>query len=538
MKYVRILAALLALCSPAAAQWQVQQNAIPLGRGAGSTGFGVVGGSGGAGAKCLIDTVPPTFGVCPGVASFNGRTGAVVPGSADYAAPQIAFTQTGTGAVAQTVSTKLTYSLNVKDFGATGSTKYLTDGAITTGTAVFTSATAPFTSGDVGKVIRVVGAGAAGATLSTTISGFANSTTVTLTANAGTTVSAKAFSFGTDDTAAIQAALNRAQALNTSSASVYLPNGLYTTTAPLSVTVSMRFYGDGLGNSFIFPALTTNGISVNTLGAVTIERLQIFYISNPSASYGISLNGTGTGTNGSMVRDVEVLNPYIGIGTINAVQYTIKDNKIYTPGFAGIQLNSVNVPDSGNGVVQNNFISDLSLTKIGIQFTSGGGTRILSNYVLNAAYGVQVSLLSGAATGMLTVADNFFDGIGAAGVWAVRQGTTGTFRNLLVNANHCNLSRACVYVPLDATGPWLTTLTATNNQWNDDGASGDFAFAVNSTNNFLIAYNTMQQTTSPSPVAITTGSSASNGVIGPNIKTGTFGANSISSTGTTTIAPN
>lgn len=61
-----LLASGLALwAASAAAQWQVPVNTIPVGRGAGVTGFNSVAGSGGAGAKCLIDTTPPTFGSCP-----------------------------------------------------------------------------------------------------------------------------------------------------------------------------------------------------------------------------------------------------------------------------------------------------------------------------------------------------------------------------------------------------------------------------------------------------------------------------------------
>lgn len=62
---VAILAAFFIACSPASAQWQVPTGAIPLGKGTG-TGFGTVGGSAGAGAKCLLDSTPPAFGTCPG----------------------------------------------------------------------------------------------------------------------------------------------------------------------------------------------------------------------------------------------------------------------------------------------------------------------------------------------------------------------------------------------------------------------------------------------------------------------------------------
>lgn len=58
------LVLLVSQALPAAAQWQVPAGSIPVGKGQGFTGFNTVAGSGGAGAKCLIDTNPPTFGTC------------------------------------------------------------------------------------------------------------------------------------------------------------------------------------------------------------------------------------------------------------------------------------------------------------------------------------------------------------------------------------------------------------------------------------------------------------------------------------------
>lgn len=69
------------------------------------------------------------------------------------------------------------------------------DGAITSGAAVLTSASNPFASGDVGRNIIVRGAGTAGADLYTTIASYTNAGSVTLTANAGTTVSSAQFAF-------------------------------------------------------------------------------------------------------------------------------------------------------------------------------------------------------------------------------------------------------------------------------------------------------------------------------------------------------
>lgn len=80
------------------------------------------------------------------------------------------------------------------------------DGAMTSGTHTFTSATANFTSADIGKFIRVpFPAG----DLVTTITAVGSSTSVTLAGStASSTVSADTCIYGTDNTAAIQAAIN------------------------------------------------------------------------------------------------------------------------------------------------------------------------------------------------------------------------------------------------------------------------------------------------------------------------------------------
>jgi hypothetical protein len=67
------------------------------------------------------------------------------------------------------------------------------DGVATATSTTFTSATANFTAKDAGKEITIVGAGAAGATLVTTISAVTNSTTITLGASASTSVTAATF---------------------------------------------------------------------------------------------------------------------------------------------------------------------------------------------------------------------------------------------------------------------------------------------------------------------------------------------------------
>lgn len=77
-----------------------------------------------------------------------------------------------------------------------GAARTVTDAAITTGTGILTSATAAFTSADVGKQVSVVGAGAAAGRLNATITTFTSATQVTLGTAAGTTVTGASLTIG------------------------------------------------------------------------------------------------------------------------------------------------------------------------------------------------------------------------------------------------------------------------------------------------------------------------------------------------------
>jgi hypothetical protein len=118
---------------------------------------------------------------------------------------------------------------NVKSapYGALGNGKVnaVGDGHITSGLAVFTSASGAFVAGDVGKAFSVLGAGAAGATLLTTILSYQSATQVTLANAAGTTVTTSGYCYGTDDTAAIQGALNAC--ITAGGGIVFAPPGIY-----------------------------------------------------------------------------------------------------------------------------------------------------------------------------------------------------------------------------------------------------------------------------------------------------------------------
>lgn len=149
--------------------------------------------------------------------------------------------------------------IDVKDaaYGAKGDVRTVAD-AVVSGqpTTTVTSATAAFTQADVGKLVTLNGAGASGAVLATTVATVVNSTTITVATTATTNVSAALLALGTDDSTAMQAAINAANAAPRGGV-VYFPPGVYargagTVTAKLNVVLR----GAGMDVSTIYAMRT------------------------------------------------------------------------------------------------------------------------------------------------------------------------------------------------------------------------------------------------------------------------------------------
>ena len=153
------------------------------------------------------------------------------------------------------------WMFNVAAYGAVGDGQFVTDGAMTTvSPTVLTSASGKFKSTDVGKLVMVKGAAAAGVTtLVTTIASYQSATQVTLTAgnSSGSNQSGMLVMWATDDTAHIQLAINAAIAYATAfgTAKVFIPTGLG------------LFYG--IGGTLVTGG-TTKGNAQLTLGAPVV----------------------------------------------------------------------------------------------------------------------------------------------------------------------------------------------------------------------------------------------------------------------------
>lgn len=134
------------------------------------------------------------------------------------------------------------FDVTAPAYGAVGDARVIADGAITAGTAVLTSPSGGFATAVPGMYVSVKGAGATGVTTHIAqIASKQNDNQVTLTSNAAVTVSGAVVIVGTDDTAAIQAAVDAAEAYLDSGhtyAQVYFPPRPYIVAGPLNNTRS------------------------------------------------------------------------------------------------------------------------------------------------------------------------------------------------------------------------------------------------------------------------------------------------------------
>lgn len=263
------------------------------------------------GASILISADDPT--------SVVGGVAAPVPSLLLQRTTGTVFVKVGAGN-SQWARLSRSDVIDVRNVGAKGDERVVTDAAMTSGSAVLTSATAAFTADDVGKLASVKGAATpltgagtltatagagtfstsqvgiianasivvvagvsytvsgfnntTGATLSgaptfgasaftilaplaTTILSYTNATAVVLAANAGRTVSGARLSYGTDDTTVVQAALTAAAGL----VPVLFPRGVYLLSTTLSVPPNSVLLGVGRGSVLKRRGAITAGVS-------------------------------------------------------------------------------------------------------------------------------------------------------------------------------------------------------------------------------------------------------------------------------------
>lgn len=182
-----------------------------------------------------------------------------------------------------------------ESYGGAADAVFNNGGSMTSGSGTLTlvGGGTTFVAGDVGKTICVIGAGASGAVLKTTISGYTSSTQVTLTATASTSVYSAYVYWGTDNTTPISNALAASVSSTGGYKRVQLQHGAYLVTDELSTAnTNIAIYGAGRDITWIYFAPTASAKScfrfTGTNVCSTVSDISLLGPYASTQSYGLS----------------------------------------------------------------------------------------------------------------------------------------------------------------------------------------------------------------------------------------------------------
>lgn len=160
-------------------------------------------------------------------------------------------------------------AFNVLRYGAKGDARRVEDAVTTSSGTTVTSATAAFTAADVGKTVWAISAGGVLRLARTTIASVTNSTTVVVSSAAAGSASDVTLIWGTDDTAALQAATAAAKAAN-ARGTIRVPAGGYIFTElpfdfnETAIHAACSLVGDGSNCTVFYPAPDYNFASTTS----------------------------------------------------------------------------------------------------------------------------------------------------------------------------------------------------------------------------------------------------------------------------------
>ncbi len=183
--------------------------------------------------------------------------------------------------------------------GAIPDAREIRDAVMNSNSPSLTSASADFTSDDVGKSVIVSGAGASGAKLRATIASFVSESAVDLSVSATTSVDNATAVFGTDCSTALLAGL---QALSTARGGVLEIDGLFLLVEPVSLsfggetdTIGITIRGTGTDSAFWLGTDSTADAISLTGAKVTISDINFvgLYGSNVDARRVLNLLNIG-----------------------------------------------------------------------------------------------------------------------------------------------------------------------------------------------------------------------------------------------------
>lgn len=287
--------------------------------------------------------------------------------------------------------------IDFRDYSPNANGQKVSDAAITSGSAALTSASGLFVPADEGKYAVVTGAGVAGANLHTTIAAYVSATQVTLAASASTTVTGANFSWGTDDTAKFQAAIEDAREVGGAGGlRIIIPVNRYYCTGTLLLWRGAALSGGASGpydpvtnpgKNMVAPTLMAVNESTTFITAGTSTKIEdlLFYYPNqvaPSASTPVVYPYTiyvPANNGGFMCRNTSLVNSYNGLQLYGG-RHRIEN----------LNLGALNIGILIDGCRDTDRLNDVHMYPLWDTVNGLGGGQTIDTWALNNSIGVIV----------------------------------------------------------------------------------------------------------------------------------------------------
>ena len=409
----------------------------------------------GIGSNLNLATPPPIGSTTPNAGSFTTLH------STDSAAKSYPF-------------------VDVRAFGAVPDGQYATNCSIASGSAVLTcpagsgtTANPPFAATDVGKTLLVYAAGPAGCGVSgfcpllTTIVSYQSTTRVTLVSSAANTPTNPYVIWGTDNTAAIQAAIDNAPQPGATEHMVYFPHayGQGNTGNP---SPGRGFYC--VTGTIYLPTETLNRAKYVTLKGDGYMASSIFQLNiNKSIidDQGIGYTGTGTIISGLGLQGLGGYADVMG-GNVGGAIYAHHYVQLRVTDGSWISAYQFGIYGAGGGLLQVDGGTTIENTRTAIKIVkesgwNGVGIYIGPNIIIDSQY-FGAPITAGGAIDINGAEDVVVEGVhfgpAVTGGISVQNATRVTIaNNNFGNSTYC-LGIACSY--LGAQNLYLANNTAVN----------------------------------------------------------------------------
>lgn len=312
----------------------------------------------------------------------------------------------------------------------------------------------------------------------------------------------------TDDTAALQAAINAVQG---SSNALFLNKGNYLITTSLSVTASLTLYGAGVyASKFTLNSTTQSGIVITTTGKIHFSKFQVTGKSNATAGSLISLaSGSGSDLNQfSVFTDLAFQGGWDQFVTISASGWSCTGCLFFSPLNRGVTISNNVITDAGDMQIIGCVFSGQPAVGTAIFQDSAGGLRLVGNKIIQFANGYVLSLASGVATSVLFISANSMEAFSGATI-SLGRGAGVVFGAVQIVGNELSGGYVGINMISDTT-TWMSHMEITGN--NIGTSTGGTGIVIQGTTDFIVSGNTIGGTAA-SGTGINIGTRADYGII-------------------------